>query len=426
MRWTIVFLFLSLSAQETPHDDLEPLLRLALQRNPEILAARARLAAARQRPTIEGSLPDPMISVGYTSVNGPLPGQGLGAFPTATIGVMASQRLPAAGKLRLRAAIARREATGIEQEYWLTELTVLSRLKAAWHKLHHAYSMLDLLEQDRQLLDRLTTAAELRYANGQASQQDVLKAQMQTILLEARCEKYEQERDSRAAEINAILARPFETPLPRPTEAEPHEALASLEELLRAAGAHAPALQRERAAVERAEQSLNLARKEGAIDYTVGAAWASMGSMGSMYQAKLDFNLPQFTRRRQQAAVLEQLNERDRARRSYQATGNQVMYQIKDDWLQSQTAWRLMQLYSTTLLPQAKLMLEASMNAYQNGQTDMMNVLMNMMAVLDAEMAYHEELMNHYLALLRMEESTGVPLLAEDAPAGHERGEVKR
>ena len=56
-----------------------------------------------------------MLSVGYTSVNGPLPGQGLGTFPTATIGAMASQMVPAAGKLRLRAAIASREASGVHQ-----------------------------------------------------------------------------------------------------------------------------------------------------------------------------------------------------------------------------------------------------------------------------------------------------------------------
>ena len=50
MRWTIVLRFLSLSAEEVPRDPLEPLLQLALRSNPEILAARARLAAARQRP----------------------------------------------------------------------------------------------------------------------------------------------------------------------------------------------------------------------------------------------------------------------------------------------------------------------------------------------------------------------------------------
>jgi outer membrane protein TolC len=272
----------------------------------------------------------------------------------------------------------------------------------------------------------MTHAAELRYAAGQASQQDVLKAQTQLILLEARREKYAQERESREAEINAILARPLSTPVARPPEEEEREALASLDELMRAAEAHAPAIGRERAQVERAELALNLARKDGSIDYTVGAGWASMGSMGSMYQAKVDFNVPLFTRSRQRAAVLEQVAQGERARRGYQATGNQLLFQIKDDWLQSASAWRLMQLYSTTLLPQARLTLDAARNAYQNGQGELMNVLSSMMAVLDAEMAYHEELLNHHLALLRLEEATGVPMLAgwtgSAAQAGPTRG----
>jgi len=39
------------------------------------------------------------------------------------------------------------------------------------------------------------------------------------------------------------------------------------------------------------------------------------------------------------------------------------------------------------------------------------------MSVLDAEMAYHEESLNYHLALLRLEESTGVPLMDDDPAA---------
>jgi hypothetical protein len=38
------------------------------------------------------------------------------------------------------------------------------------------------------------------------------------------------------------------------------------------------------------------------------------------------------------------------------------------------------------------------------------------MSVLDAEMASHEELLNYHLSLLRLEESTGVPLMDDDPP----------
>ena len=57
---------------------LNDLVREALARNPEVLAAQKRYEAARQRPSQESSLPDPMLSVGYASNGGPLPGQEIG------------------------------------------------------------------------------------------------------------------------------------------------------------------------------------------------------------------------------------------------------------------------------------------------------------------------------------------------------------
>src|SRR5262245_50805582 len=111
------FLLAFLLAPEDP-GKLKDLIDQALRRNPEILAARKKLEAARQRPAIEKSLPDPMLSLGYASVGGPLPGQGLGTEPVANIGFMASQTLPGAGKRDLRSRIALKDADAMTQEYW--------------------------------------------------------------------------------------------------------------------------------------------------------------------------------------------------------------------------------------------------------------------------------------------------------------------
>ncbi len=75
--------------------DLSQLVREALERNPEILAAQKKYEAARQRPAQEGALPDPMFSAGWNSSGNPLPGAGLGTEPVANIGAMLSQPLPA-------------------------------------------------------------------------------------------------------------------------------------------------------------------------------------------------------------------------------------------------------------------------------------------------------------------------------------------
>ena len=166
----------------------DALLSDALTRNPEILAARKKLEAARQRPAIEKSLPDPMLSLGYKSVGGPLPGQRLGVEPLSNIGFMIGQNFPAPGKRDLRARIAIKEADAMTQEYWQVQLSVAARLKTAWHRLHHAHSMLDLMERNRQLQERIIKATEARYAGKQGDERLLagLDGELYRFLLDVR------------------------------------------------------------------------------------------------------------------------------------------------------------------------------------------------------------------------------------------------
>src|SRR5579859_3409842 len=70
---------------ETPQDARSSpgeLISQALRNNPEIIALQKSYEAARQRPTQQSSLPEPMVSLGYVSVGNPLPGAGLGSQVT--------------------------------------------------------------------------------------------------------------------------------------------------------------------------------------------------------------------------------------------------------------------------------------------------------------------------------------------------------
>lgn len=410
MFQTLLLAFLLAPGEQS---ELQKLIDQAIRRNPEILAAQKKLEAARQRPAQAGSLPDPMLSVGYASVGGPLPGQGLGREPMARIGFMALQTLPAAGKRDLRSRIALKEAGAAEQEYWQVQLSVVSRVKTAWHRLHHSYAMLDILARNRELTERMLKVSEIRYAAGQAAQADLLKAQIQLTLLEAKAAKFEQEKHSREAEINTLLARPLETLVPRPPEMDAVENVTTLAQLMEQAQGWSPLVLREQRNIERTELALNLARKEGSSDYTFSAGYYNMGTMPPLLEARVDFNLPFFTRARQRAATAEQANSLEAARRSYQATGNTLMFRIKDDYLMSTTAWRLLRIYSTTLVPQATLAVESSLVSYETGQTDFLTLLSNLMTLLEAEESYHEALMDYHLALVRLEEMTGMVLLEE-------------
>lgn len=363
------------------------------------------------RPQQATTLPETMVSLGYSSSGSPLPFAGIGTEPTANAGVMVTQELPYPGKRRLRGAMAEREAEAEFQQYQATQLGVMSRVKTAWQRLASDYETLVVLEHTRDLVREMLRVTETRYAAGTAAQQDLFKAQTQISALELRMERLRQEVRSREAELNALLARAPGTPFGRPEPLASPDLKTTPEELLKSAQANAPMLRRERKMIERGEVSVNLARKEFYPDYAVSGGYFNMGSMPDMYQVRVDVKLPLFSRGKARAGVAEQVAELSAARRSYEAAEQNIAYRIQDDFRMAETSHKLLLLYQDTVIPQAKLTLESSLPSYSAGKIDFLALLNNAMALLQYESSTIEELQNYHLALIRLEEMTGVELL---------------
>jgi outer membrane protein, heavy metal efflux system len=395
---------------------LNDLIKEALTNNPEIQAAQKRYESVGQRASQAGALPDPMFSVGYNSVGNPLPGAGLGRDPVANIGAMVSQEFPGMGKRRARVDVSNKEAAVEYQNYVATQWSVISRLKQAYCRLQHSYEVIPVLERNRDLLNNLIKVTELRYSVGGAAQQDVFKTQTQISILEGRILQMMRDRHSAEAEVNMLIGRPANAAVSQP--ADLHEAArmpADLDALYTNAKANAPVLARGEKSIQRAEASVNLARRDYYPDYTLTGGYFSMGSMGSMYEVRADIRIPAFWQKKQRAEVTEQVQSLSQARRAYEADAQNLAFRIKDEYLTAETALKLADLYKKTVLPQAGLALDSSLASYETGKLDFQAVLTNYMTVLDNELNYHEQLQTFYLALARLEELTGMPLTGGQA-----------
>ncbi len=379
----------------------------ALRGNPEVIAAQKNYEAARQRPTQQSSLPDPMLSLGYASVGNPRPVAGIGREPLANAGLMVSQEIPFPGKLKLQGDMAVKDSEGEFQQYQAIQLGVVSRLKQAYFRLQYSYAASEVLTRNRSLLETLLKVTEARYSVGKAVQQDLFKAQAQTSILETRLVKLDQEKRSREAEINSILNRAPGTPLGRPEDMKPPEFATTLDDLFAAARENSPMLRRDQKMIERTELAVNLARKEYYPDFTLNAGYYNQGSMPPMYEFRADFKLPVYFWRKQRAGVNEQVSNLSQVRRNYEATSQSVHFRITDDYLMAQASAKLMKLYSETVVPQGSLALESSLSTYETGSVDFLSVLTNFSMVLEYEMNYYDEALNYMQALSRLEEMTG-------------------
>jgi outer membrane protein TolC len=404
-----------LLAQPPERLNLKQLVAEALARNPEVLAAQKRYEAAAQRPRAASALPDPMLSLGYQGVGAPLPGAGLGSEPMANIGLMFTQEFPYPGKRDLRVKMASKEAQAEWERYQLAQLNIIATLKQAYYRLQHTYSILDLLGRNQQVLSRMLSVAESRYSVGKAQQPDIFRTQTQLSMLEARRVQFEREIRAAEAQLNTALNRALETPVPRPSDPEVHEKLPLLEEILAAAQENSPVITRDRRTIERNELAVNSARKEFYPDFALSGGYYNMGSMPPAYMFRADVRLPLW-RTKQRAGVTEAANTLAESRRTYQASQNDIAYRIKEDYLLAEASAKLMDIYSSTIVPQSNLALESALAGYQTGTGEFMSVLQSFISSVEYEMNYHEEMLNFHLALTRMEELSGMPLThVEDA-----------
>jgi outer membrane protein, heavy metal efflux system len=390
---------------------LDDLLRQAIDRNPDILAAQKRYEAARQRPSQASALPDPMISPGWNSSGAPWPGAGLGREPVANIGVMISQEFPYPGKRKLAGDIAAKEADVELESYRQAQLTVASRLKQAYYRLAYLYAATEILDRNVDVLRKFLKISEARYSVGKAEQQDMLKAQTQISLLEARRIPLEQEKRARESEINSLLGRTAGTPLGRPLDLAPVPVTFTFEELEAAARENSPMLRRDEKTIQRSELAVNQARKAFYPDVTLNGGYYSMGAMPSMYMFRADIKVPLYWFRKQRAGVTEQAIGVQQARAAMQATEHSLSYQIRNDLTMAEAAAKLAALYRDTVIPQASLTLESSLSSYEAGRVDFLTVLTNYSTVTEYEMNYVEQLQNLLLATSRLEETTGKRLL---------------
>ena len=376
--------------------------------NPRLKAARSRWDAATKRPSQEGTLPDPRVSVRNFGVGRPVSTLNTSNF--VSLGV--SQEIPFPGKLKLRKNVALEEARAEEQRYRQLELDVLSQVKLHYYDYYYFAKALETVAKDRDLLKKFVKIAEVRYAVGKGTQQDILRAQLELTLLRDREEVFRQERDSAVAAINTLLDRSPDDPLGPPAELEQAPFPTEVTELYQQAQQHSPALRAQEHEVSRNAAALNLSRKGYRPDFRVGFEWQHTGSMfRDYYVAAFEAKIPLYFWRKQRLRVEEAASKLVEARHTYQARTRDLLFQIKDHYLMARAADRLVSLYKTAIIPQATLALESAISAYEVGSADFLTLISAATILLYYELEYYKQLAAYQQTLARMEPAVGKTLI---------------
>src|SRR6266852_847760 len=388
---------------------LHELVQEAEQKNPQIAASFHAWQASRNVPKQVSALPETQLSVQQFSVGSPRPFAGYSNSDFAYIGFGASQDIPYPGKRQLRAQVAKHEADSMEAQTDSTRRTVVGNLKMVYFRLAYIQQTLGVLQRSNSLLSQVQEAAEARYRVGQGNQQDVLKAQLQHTKILQEIAHHHQEEGLLEAQIKQVLGRPQESPDIGAETLTARSLSFSAPELLQKANEQNPDVRSKQASIRQQETQVELAHKNFRPDFNVQYAYQhTNGDTRDYYMATFGIRLP--NRGRQKAELAEAQQNQERARREADSESQRVLSEVQQQYVRAKTSEDRLKIYSDGLVPQSEAAFRAALAAYQSNKQDFESLLSSFLDVLNLDLEYRSELVEHESALAELERLTGVDL----------------
>ncbi len=433
--------------QSSPRVKLEDLVREALENNPNTVAAERRWTAAKERVPQAEALDDPMF--GFTHFVDEVETR---VGPQENI-VNLGQKFPFYRKRDLRGDIARREADIAEQDYEIVKREVIADLKKTFYELWWNYQATEINQAEQDVLGRLERVAQIKYGTGQATQQDVLKAQVEISRLEDRLLVLEQQRESLVAMLNNLLNRPPSTQVGGPEDPLVESFDYDLKTLRGLAGEHRQEIKAADYGIERWEAAVKLAKKNYFPDITLNASWIDIGHRpgGDRFPLRgnptlslpsgmaaygiipnpvpapprtgddaftigFSINVPIWLGKLR-AGVREASARKQASEFLKMNVINRTMFEVEDFYQKVDTAWKIVSLYDERLIPESRQSLQAAEAGYETGGVDFLDLLDSERTYLVIRLGRDRALTDFHRGISDLERAVGIPLNGEMPPS---------
>lgn len=368
-------------AQETPPGaQLEELLRLARQANPDLAARRFEADANTSKAQAAGALPDPRLRIELMDItrqgaqNPTLWPSDVGQTKYTLL-----QTLPWFGKLGLRQGVAEQLAQASQSNVQVSWLELAGRIKVLQAQRYFLHQSIQLNRELVALVTPLERVAQVRYANGVTPQQDAIRAQVELTRLQTDLATLNGAYAQANAKLNALLARPTQLALAAPDAPRRVPAAATLSQasLVERVERNNPQLFAGQSRVQAAELSKDLTFKNRYPDVTLALVPTQRRNAVAEWGLMLEFNIPlqQSSRRSQETQALADV---EAARARLEALKNKLDGELSDALTALAAAQETDQLVTHSLLPQAQLTFEAALAGYENGK-------LNFATLMDAQ-----------------------------------------
>ena len=388
---------------------LAVLVEEAKRNDPAIRAAEQTAKAATFVAPQMSALPDPQFTLQQFSVGSPRPFAGYTNSDFAYIGVGASQQLPYPGKLKLRGAVADRDADTAKAHIEVVLQDEIETLKTTYFHLAYLQQTLGTLQRNAALLEQVEQQTEAHYSSGQGNQQDVLKAQLERTKILREVSMHHQLVGEDQAELKRILRRSQDSPdiITEPIADTFLRCTAA--ELLDKVREENPNIHENSAMVQRNQTAVDLAQKEFRPDFGVSYMYENTDrKFRNYYELSFNVNFPR--RKPRQAALAQAQVNVERAQTDLDTQLQAALAEVQKQYVTVKTSEEQLLIYRDGLIPQAQATIQAGLAAYQSNREDFETLFSSFMDVLSLNLEYQQTILDHETALAHIERLTGVTL----------------
>ncbi len=377
---------------------LEKAIETALARNPEVLAARTRIEAARGRTLQLGSRPEPQI---LASVEGaPIPGlRKEGDQTEIHLGIHQTFEYP--GKRSLRAEIGRQGEDMASVELDRVRLLLTARVKRAYWTAAFAGGAAEALERSAARLDALLEDLQSKYRTGAAAYADVLRVRAEKARL--RNQILDQAKEKRAAELvlDELLGNPPGEPVVLLTSPPfvPLEADAAA--LIERARASLPSYRLSALRTERAASGMKLAGFSRRPDFLAGFLLPSVSP--NAWGVSFGLTLPFLRPGRAKGEALEAAADAEAVRFASEALDRRVRTAVESAYAAAKSAEEQVLIYEKSLLRELEDELGIELEYFRYGKAEAFSLLDLHRTYVLAQIEHLRALFLYNLALADLE-----------------------
>jgi len=288
------------------------------------------------------------------------------------------QTIPFPSKLITDRRIARIQAEHAHHDHLEIINATIARLKSAYANLWYVQKSIVLDRENARLMKEYATIAQVRYGTAGASQQDVLKAQIERSLIQNDLVGLRQQELSVKATIMALLNRASTDTLGYAIIPEEVVFDANLDTLLAIARTQRPMLTHDSLVITENEEMSSRAKEEYLPDFNAGLErMSSPGDDFHGWSITFGISLPFFpwSFAATKAKSEEATASLERSKDLYVASQNSVMAAVRDLYYRASATRDQLKTYASSILPQSQQALEGSLAGYRSGTTDFLVLL---------------------------------------------------